>query len=72
MDYEVDLLHDIHDYMVIVVNMLMSFNSATNFVIYVICGRVSENTTGTDVFDKEYMTVSCTHVNKLQNKLSSF
>ena len=38
MDYEVDLLHDIHDYMVIVVNMLMSFNSATNFVIYVICG----------------------------------
>ena len=49
MDYEVDLLHDIHDYMVIVVNMLMSFNSATNFLIYVICGRVSENTTGTDV-----------------------
>ena len=34
--------------------------------------RVSENTTGTDVFDKEYMTVSCTHVDKLQNKLSSF
>ncbi len=38
LDYEVELLHDIHDYMVIVVNMLMSFNSATNFIIYVVCG----------------------------------
>ena len=37
-EYENKILRDIHDYMVIVVNMLMSFNSATNFLIYLVCG----------------------------------
>ncbi len=41
--YEVVLLRNVHDYLV-VVNMLMSFNSATNFIIYVICGTEFRNT----------------------------
>ena len=37
-NYEDILLDRFHDYMVIAVNTLNSFNSATNFIIYIICG----------------------------------
>ena len=37
-NYEDFVLDRFHDYLVIAVNTLNSFNSATNFIIYVICG----------------------------------
>ena len=38
LNYDNEILNKIHDYLVVLVNMLMSVNSATNFIIYVVCG----------------------------------
>ena len=38
LNYDNEIINKIHDYLVVLVNMLMSVNSATNFIIYVVCG----------------------------------
>ena len=38
LNYDNEIINKIHDYLVVLVNMLMSLNSATNFIIYVVCG----------------------------------
>ena len=38
LNYDNEIINKIHDYLVVFVNMLMSINSATNFIVYLVCG----------------------------------
>ena len=38
LDYNNKVIQNIHDYFVVIANTFLSFGSATNFIIYVVCG----------------------------------